>query len=102
MTHLRQMMLDELQRRNYSQNTVRSYIHAVKILRSTSTVRPTASGQTTSASTRSICFAIANSRRVRSKVVLPLCVFSSSRRCDDRTFPITFHFPSVRGGCPRY
>ena len=30
MTHLRKMMLDELQRRNYAQNTVRSYIHAVE------------------------------------------------------------------------
>jgi hypothetical protein len=29
-THLRQMMLDELQRRNYSSNTVRSYVHAVE------------------------------------------------------------------------
>ena len=30
MTHLRQRMLDELQRRNYSPNTVRSYIHAME------------------------------------------------------------------------
>ena len=30
MTHLRQLMLDELQRRNYSPNTVRSYLHAVE------------------------------------------------------------------------
>ena len=30
MTHLRQLMLDELQRRNYSQSTARSYIHAVE------------------------------------------------------------------------
>ena len=29
MTHLRQLMLDELQRRNYSPSTVRCYIHAV-------------------------------------------------------------------------
>jgi len=29
-THLRQMMLDELQRRNYSPSTVRCYIHAVE------------------------------------------------------------------------
>jgi site-specific recombinase XerD len=29
-THLRQLMLDELQRRNYSQSTVRSYIYAVE------------------------------------------------------------------------
>ena len=30
MTHLRKLMLDELQRRNYAQNTVRSYIHAIE------------------------------------------------------------------------
>ena len=30
MTRLRQMMLDELQRRNYSPNTVRTYIHAIR------------------------------------------------------------------------
>lgn len=30
MTQLRQMMLDELQRRNYSANTVRTYIHAIE------------------------------------------------------------------------
>jgi len=29
-THLRKLMLDELQRRNYAQNTVRSYIYAVE------------------------------------------------------------------------
>jgi len=29
-THLRQLMLDELQRRNYSPNTVRSYLHAME------------------------------------------------------------------------
>ena len=30
MTRLRQLMLDELQRRNYSPNTVRTYIHAIE------------------------------------------------------------------------
>src|ERR1700742_1177525 len=29
-THLRQLMLDELERRNYSPNTVPSYLHAVE------------------------------------------------------------------------
>ncbi len=30
MTHLRQMMLDELQRRNYAQSTADAYVHALK------------------------------------------------------------------------
>ena len=30
MTHLRKLMLDELQRRNYARNTVRAYILAVE------------------------------------------------------------------------
>ena len=30
MTRLRQMMLEELQRRNYSQLTIESYLHAVE------------------------------------------------------------------------
>ena len=30
MTQLRKLMLDELQRRNYAQNTIRTYIHAVQ------------------------------------------------------------------------
>jgi site-specific recombinase XerD len=29
-TRLRKLMLDELQRRNYAQNTVRAYIHAIE------------------------------------------------------------------------
>ena len=32
MTHLRQKMLDELQRRNYSQNTIYTYLRAVEDL----------------------------------------------------------------------
>ncbi len=43
MTHLRKMMLEELQRRNYSENTTRCYIRTVedfcsKILLDDSTV----------------------------------------------------------------
>ena len=30
MTHLRKVMLEELERRNHSQETTRAYVHAVK------------------------------------------------------------------------
>ena len=32
MTQLRKMMLDELERRNYSQNTVRAYVNGLGVL----------------------------------------------------------------------
>ena len=33
MTHLRQIMLEELKRRNYADSTIRSYLHAVEHFR---------------------------------------------------------------------
>ena len=56
MTHLRKMMLEELQRRNYSQTTTRSYLSDRRaILPSTSTSRPISSARTRSGSIRLIC-----------------------------------------------
>jgi len=52
-THLRQLMLDELQRRNYSPNTVRSYVHAVEDFARISAVRRSSLDRTMYADTRS-------------------------------------------------
>ena len=30
MTHLRQIMIEELQRRNFAESTIRSYVHGVE------------------------------------------------------------------------
>jgi hypothetical protein len=45
-THLRKMMLDELQRRNYAPGTIRSYIHTVEDFAGTSAAHPTGLGRT--------------------------------------------------------
>ena len=57
MTHLRKMMLEELERRNYATSTIRAYLRAVDELRGISTVVPTNLDRITSASTRHICSA---------------------------------------------
>ena len=80
MTHLRQRMLDELQRRNYSQSTARCYIHAVEDFAKYSIVRQSGLARSISASTRRICFASASILPEPSKAARQRCVFSSSRR----------------------
>ena len=98
MTHLRKLMLDELQRRNYALNTVRAYIHAVEDFAKYFHRSP----ENIFASTRFTCFVTARSRQERSKFVPLLCVFFSARHSGDHIFPITSRFPSGTGGYPQY
>jgi hypothetical protein len=62
-THLRQAMLDELQRRNYARTTVQYYIRPSSDSPSISTVRQTSSIRRTCASTKPTCYVTANSSR---------------------------------------
>lgn len=96
MTHLRQKMLDELQRRNYSQNTVYTYLHAVEDFSRYFHRSPVI----IFGSIKLICFVIASFKRERSQRMLRPCAFSTSRHCDGRICPSTSHFPSVPGNCP--
>ena len=94
MTHLRQQMLDELQRRNYSQSTV-TFLHPrggglCEVL--PPLARRLGPGSYPR-STRRICFASASCRPGPSQAALQLCGFSSSRRCAGRIFPMHIPFP---------
>ena len=80
MTHLRKMMLEELERRNYAQTTRDSTSRRSKISRITSSGRPTNSVPSTSASTRRICSARGNSPHIPSRNGWPRCGSSSFRR----------------------
>ena len=63
MTHLRKMMLDELQRRNYAQSTAEAYIHALKeFARLIFIGRPIGWGQRKSANFSFICCEIESCR----------------------------------------
>ena len=56
MTELRDRMLEELERRNYSPGTARCYLQAVRISPNTSIVLPTSSGQNRYVSMTFSCF----------------------------------------------
>jgi len=57
MTHLRKMMLEELERRNYAQTTIDCYIQAIEDFARHFTGLRISSLRSTSASTKRICSA---------------------------------------------
>ena len=61
MTHLRKLMLEEIERRNFTESTMTRLPAALTILPVTFTVRPTNSARTTSANTWPICSATGSS-----------------------------------------
>ena len=102
MTHLRQLMLDELQRRNYSPNTVRSYLHAVEEFASTFVGLPNSLDPIMYASIRSICSATASFRHGPSLVRRRRCGSCSSRHCVGPISPMRCRFPSTPGAYQRF
>ena len=55
MTHLRKLMLEELERRNYSDETTRAYVHAIKDFASYSNNLRTSWDRSMFVSIRRIC-----------------------------------------------
>ena len=55
MNQLRQLMLEELRRRNFADTTIRTYLHGVRISAGTSVVRPISLALKTFASIRRCC-----------------------------------------------
>ena len=80
MTHLRKMMLEELERRNYAQTTKTATSRRSRTSRVTSSALPTSSVRSTSVSTRRICSASGNLPHIPLRNGWPGCAFSSSRR----------------------
>jgi hypothetical protein len=72
-TRLRKMMLDELQLRNYAQNTVRAYVRIVERLRSTSVAPRNGWVRRIFASTRFIFFATCICRPAPWNSMSPRC-----------------------------
>ena len=63
MTHLRQLMPEELRCRNFDETTVQLYIHGVEQFSQYFHRPPISSAQSTSASTRQCCSQSQNSAR---------------------------------------
>jgi hypothetical protein len=105
-TRLRKLMLDELQRRNYA--TLRTPFVLTSLhprhrgFREYFRRSPDRLGPQHIREYQVHLFRDCKLRQERSKVVPLLCVFSSSGHSDGRILPITFRFPSFRGGCPQY
>ena len=102
MTHLRQLMLDELQRRNYSQSTVTIYIFAVEDFAKYFHRSPERLGPSHIREYQVYLFRERKLSPGRSRAVVQRCGFSSSRPFGDRICPMRFRFPSVPGSCRLY
>ena len=103
MTHLRQRMLDELQRRNYSKSTAHCYIHAVEDFAKYFHRSPERLGPEHIRQYQAYLF---RERKFSAGTIEGCtwwrCVFSSSRSLRRPYLPDHIPFPAGRGGCQPY
>ncbi len=99
MTHLRQLMLDELERRNYSPNTVRSYLHAVEEFARHFRRSPEELGPD---HVREYQVHLFRDRKLSARTVAGQTAalrFLFVKTCAGLTCPIRSRFPSIPGVC---
>jgi len=101
-SHLRKMMLEELQRRNYAETTTRCYIAQSKNLLDDSTVRRTVWAPGTFVNIRPSCFRSGSCRRAPLRNVWRLCGSSTARTLKkalehrgDALSEEAFHLPTI-------
>src|SRR5438105_3164659 len=103
MTNLRQRMVEELQRRNYSPATIRGYILAVKQFAEYFGKPPDRLGAT---QIQRFQWYLLQERKLAPgtvRCVCPLCGSSSRRRSNVATSTsMICHFPKHRGSYPRF
>src|SRR5215468_1972759 len=99
MTALRQRMLEELQRRNYSPNTIRPYLYAVEDFARYSARVQTNLAKSIYDSINCICSTTASSPLRPLSAGSPHCGFSSSKCFDDDTARSIWSIQNVRNDC---
>ena len=101
MTHLRDIMLEELQRRNYSDSTSGTICGSSRSSHNTSASHPTSSAQIIFAATKLICSRIGGSAREQSSTISPHYGSSLFALCTGTSSASSFLSLGYGKSCPR-
>ena len=101
MTQLRQKMLEELQRRNYSHRTAKTYIRIVREFAEYFHQSPDKLGPEQIRQYQAHLFQSKKLARRHRQQHVSAFASCTSKHCGDTFCPSTFLFPNPPSGCPR-